>query len=557
MPDRRRIAHIQRYRQIAEVLVHHGLGFVVGIVGLERFLPFPRGLFGHGVPSGNSGAPVRLRMALSELGATFIKLGQILSTRADLLPPHYLEELARLQDQASPVPTEAIRAIVVEELGRPIEEVFASFDSTPLAAASIGQVHAASLRDGTEVVVKVRRPGVAEQVTEDLEILQNLAATASRHWDLAEQYDVVGLAQEFTQTLEGELDYVREGRNAERFADVFVGDHDVHIPRIFWESTTSRVLTQERIRGIKINDLDALQEAGIDRSDLARRAAKVILRMVFEEGFFHADPHPGNFFIEPGGRIGLIDFGMVGTVDDRTQRQLVDVLVAMTNEDVDRLVDVLFELGVARRRATRDQLRRDLDHLFARYYGRSLGDVEIGPMVEDSLALIRRHRLRLPANLALLMKTVAMNEGLGRQLDPSFNLTTVLVPYARRMVLRQYSPSLWARRVGRASMDMARLGVELPEQLRRVIGEVERGGLEVGMRPEGFEPLVARLERLGNRIILGIVAAAFVNGLAVLISVYKPPGWDQWAGVVFGTGFIFAAILGVYLAWSILRSGRP
>lgn len=556
MRDRRRTVHLQRYRQIAEVLVRHGLGFVVGIVGLERFLPFPQGLFGHGGPVANKGAPVRLRMALGELGTTFIKLGQILSTRADLLPPEYLDQLARLQDQTTPVPTGLIRDIVVEELGRPIEDVFASFDSTPLAAASIGQVHAATLLDGTEVVVKVRRPGVSEQVAQDLEILQNLAATASRHWDIAEQYDVVGLAQEFAQTLEAELDYVREGRSAERFAESFAGDRDVHIPRIFWASTTSRVLTQERIRGIKINDLDALREAGIDRSDLATRAAKVILRMVFEEGFFHADPHPGNFFIEPGGRIGLIDFGMVGTVDERTQGQLVDVLVAMTNEDVDRLVDVLFELGVAQRRVTRDRLRRDLDHLFARYYGRSLGDVEIGPMVEDSLALIRRHRLRLPSNLALLMKTVAMNEGLGRQLDPSFNLTTVLVPYARRMVLRQYSPALWARRMGRASIDLARLGVELPEQLRRVIGEIERGGLEVGMRPEGFEPLLARLERLGNRIILGIIAAAFVNGLAVLIAVYKPPGWDQWAGVVFGTGFIFAAILGVYLAWSILRSGR-
>ncbi|MGH2458209.1 MAG: ABC1 kinase family protein [Chloroflexota bacterium] len=556
MRERRGTAHLKRYRQIAEVLVRHGLGFVVSIVGLERFLPFPQGLIGHGVPTGTKGAPVRLRMALGELGATFIKLGQILSTRSDLLPPEYLDELARLQDQTTPVPTEIVRDIVVAELGRPIADVFASFDSTPLAAASIGQVHAATLLDGTEVVVKVRRPGVAEQVAEDLEILQNLATTASRHWEIAEQYDVVGLAQEFAQTLDAELDYVREGRSAERFAENFAGDPDVHIPRIFWAGTTSRVLTQERIHGIKVSDLVGLREAGIDRSDLAERAAKVILRMVFEDGFFHADPHPGNFFIEPSGRIGLIDFGMVGTVDARTQGQLVDVLVAMANEDVYRLVDVLFELGVARRRATRDRLRRDLDHLFARYYGKSLGDVEIGPMFEDSLALIRRHRLRLPSNLALLMKTVAMNEGLGRQLDPSFNLTTVLVPYARRMVLRQYSPTLWARRLGRASMDLARLGVELPEQLRRVIGEIERGGLEVGMRPEGFEPLIARLERLGNRIILGIIAAAFVNGLAVLIAVYKPPGWDQWAGVVFGTGFIIAAILGVYLAWSILRSGR-
>jgi ubiquinone biosynthesis protein len=555
--DRRKNAHLGRYRQIAEVLVRHGLGFIVGIVGLERFLPFPRGLLGHPTPPGGPSPAARLRMALEELGTTFIKLGQILSTRADLLPPEYQAELARLQDQAPPVPTETIRDILTEELGRPIEEVFATFDPVPLAAASIGQVHAATLRDGTEVVVKVRRPGVAEQVQEDLEILQNLAATASRHWEPAEEYDVVGLAQEFAQTLDAELDYLREGRNAERFAANFAGEKTLHVPRVYWEATTSRVLTLERIRGIKINDAGALQEARVDRTLLAERAARIILQMVFEDGFFHADPHPGNFFIEPGGRIGLVDFGMVGTVDERTQQQLVDILLAVTSEDVDRIVDVLFALGVARRRATRSLLRRDLDHLFARYYGRSFEEIEIGPLLDDTLTLIRRHRLHLPPSLALLMKTVMMNEGLGRQLDPSFALTTVLVPYAQRLILRQYSPARWAKRFGRASLDAARLGVELPEQLRRIIGEVERGGLEVGMRPEGFDPLVSRLERLGNRIILGIIAAAFVNGLAVLIAVYRPPGWDQWAGAVFGMGFLFAAVLGIYLAWSILRSGRP
>lgn len=557
MGDRRKNAHLRRYRQIAEVLVRHGLGFIVGIVGLERFLPFPRGLLGLPAPPGAPSPPARLRMALEELGTTFIKLGQILSTRADLLPPDYQTELARLQDQAPPVPTEIIRDILTEELGRPIEEVFASFDPVPLAAASIGQVHGATLRDGTEVVVKVRRPGVAEQVQEDLEILQNLAATASRHWEPAEEYDVVGLAQEFAQTLDAELDYLREGRNAERFAANFAGDKVLHVPRVFWDATTSRVLTLERIRGIKINDTRALREAQVDRALLAERAAKIILQMVFEDGFFHADPHPGNFFIEPGGRIGLVDYGMVGTVDERTQRQLVEILLAVASEDADRVVDELFALGVARLRATRSVLRRDLDHLFARYYGRSFEEIEIGPLLDDMLGLIRRHHLHLPPSLALLMKTFVMNEGLGRQLDPSFALTTVLVPYAQRLILRQYSPALWAKRLGRASLDAARLGVELPEQLRRIIGEVERGGLEVGMRPEGFDPLVSRLERLGNRIILGIIAAAFVNGLAVLMSVYRPPGWDQWAGAVFGMGFLFAAVLGIYLAWSILRSGRP
>src|SRR5579875_436895 len=557
MGERRRGTHLRRYRQIAEVLVRHGLGSLVSAAGLERFLPFPRAVLGRTALAEPPGRPARLRMALEELGTTFIKLGQILSTRADLLPPEYQAELARLQDQARPVPGEIIREILVEELGRPIEELFSAFDPSPLAAASIGQAHAAVLRDGREVVVKVRRPGVVEQVLEDLEILQNLAAAASRHWDLADQYDIVGLAQEFAQTLEAELDYVREGRNAERIARAFAGDRGIHVPRVFWEATTSRVLTLERIRGIKISDLAALEEAGIDRSLLARRAARIILKMVFEDGFFHADPHPGNFFIEPGGRIGLIDFGMVGIIDDRTQLQLVDVLLAVTGQDVDRLVDVLGEMGVIQRRVNRALLRRDLEHLLARYYGRPLGEIEITPLLNDALAIVRRHRLRFPPNLALLAKTVAMNEGLGRQLDPSFNLTTVLVPYARRMVVRQFSPRFWSRRLTRASLDAIRLGMEMPEQLRRMIAEIERGGLEVGMRPEGFEPVIQRLERLANRIVLGIITAAFVIGLAVLLAVYPPPGWQRWAGFVFATGFAVAAVLGVYLAWSILRSGRP
>lgn len=551
-----RNAHLSRYRQIAEVLARHGLGYLLSVAGLERFVPFHKGLLGHPRRDRPYTRPEHIRMALEELGTTFIKLGQILSTRADLLPPEYQTELAKLQDAAPPVPSNIVLELVVAELGRPIDKVFASFDPTPLAAASIGQAHGATLHDGTEVVVKVRRPGVVEQVEEDLEILQNLAAAASRRWEFADQYDLVGLAQEFAQTLRAELDYIREGRNAERFAANFAEDPNIHIPRVFWEMTTSRVLTLERIRGSKINDLAALEAAGIDRRALAERAARIILKMVFEDGFFHADPHPGNFFIEAGGRIGLIDFGMVGTVDERTQEQLVEILLTLTGHNVDRLVDALLDVGVVRHRVNRDLLRRDLEHFLSRYYGRPLSEITVSPIISDALAVVRRHRLQLPPNLALLLKTVAMHEGLVMQLDPSFRLTTVMEPYAQRLLLRRFSPVIWARRLGQASVDLAWLGTELPQHLRRFIGELERGGLEIGMRPEGFEPIIGRFERLTNRLVLGIIAAAFINGLAVLISVYHPPGWEQWAGVFFAIGFIFAAALGAYLAWSILRSGR-
>ncbi|HEU4388911.1 MAG TPA: AarF/UbiB family protein, partial [Blastocatellia bacterium] len=335
--------HLKRSRELAEVFARHGLGYLASIVGLERFLSFPRGLLGQAAESITR--PEHLRMALEEMGATFIKLGQILSTRPDLLPPEYQIELAKLQDSAAPVSGREVMERIEEELGRPADRAFAEFDPLPLAAASIGQAHAARLHDGTEVVVKIRRPGVVEQVEEDLEILESLAAAAARRWEMADRYDVVGLAQEFAQTLRAELDYIREGRNAEQFATNFEGDRAVHIPRIFWETTTSRVLTIERIRGIKIGELQHITGRMIDRRRVAGQAARVILDMVFRDGFFHADPHPGNFFIEPDGRIGLIDFGMTGTVDESTQEHLADLLVAITAQDSERLVDVLLDLG--------------------------------------------------------------------------------------------------------------------------------------------------------------------------------------------------------------------
>lgn len=548
--------HTHRFRQIAEILARHGLGYLAGVLGLERFVPFHKGLLGHARRAAPYTRPEHLRLALEELGAAFIKLGQILSTRADLLPPEYQAELAKLQDAAPPVPADAIRDTLLAELGRPVEEVFATFDFQPLAAGSIGQAHAATLADGADVVVKVRRPGVVEQVEQDLDILQRLAATAARRWELADRYDVVGLAREFAETLRAELDYIGEGRNAERFAANFAGNPDIHIPRVFWEATTACVITLERIRGVKISDTAGLDAAGIDRPALARRAARAFLKMVFEDGFFHADPHPGNFFIEPDGRIGLIDFGMVGIVDERTRDQLATLLLAIAGEDADQMAEAMLELGAVRGRVDRELLGRDLAHLLSRYAGLPVGELAVGVIVGEALAVVRRHHLQLPPNLALLLKAVVMTEGLAAQLDPDFRLGAVLAPYAEQFVLRRYAPGRLARRLGRSGLDALRLGTELPGQVRRLLTDIERGALSVGMRPEGFEPLLDRAERLANRLALSILTAAFVIGLAMLMTVYHPPGWRQWMGPMFALGFAIATVLGVYLVWSILRSRR-
>ena len=545
-----------RYRQIADALSRHGMGYLVGALGLDRFVPFHRGILGHPLREEPYTRPEHVRMALEELGATFIKLGQILSTRPDLVPPDYQEELAKLQDAAPPVAPEVVEEAVEAELGQPLGEAFADFDREPLAAASIGQTHAARLRDGTEIVVKVRRPGVVEQVEEDLRILQSLAVRADRRWEAAEYYDVVALAAEFADTLRAELDYVREGRNVERFAENFSGDARVHIPEVFWETSSTRVLTLERIRGIKVNDVAALAAAGIDRKELAERAARITLDMIFEHGFFHADPHPGNFFVEADGTLGIIDFGMVGTVDERTQDQLASLLLAITSQDADRLVDAFLELGVAKRRVERAVLRQDLEHLLSRYYGLPLGEIPLGPVISEAMGVVRRHRLQLPPNLVLILKMAVMNEGMGAQLDPDFNLTTVLAPYVRRLMFRRYSPEALARRLSRSGGDAAHLWIELPQHLRRIAGEIERGSVEVGVRPEGFEPVLKRLERLTNRLVLGVIVAAFIGGTAVLMAAYHPPGWERLMAPFFLFGLAVATALGGYLAWSILRSGR-
>jgi len=550
--------HLRRYRQIAEVLARHGLSWLHSASGLERFRPFrPIRLdLGDHPRTESPTTPERVRLAIEELGATFIKLGQFLSTRADLLPPEYQTELAKLQDAAPPFDSEIAKERIEAELGQSINSLFARFDSEPLAAASIGQAHAAILPNGAEVVVKVRRPGVVEQVEEDLEILQNLAATMSRHWEFAEDYDITGLAQEFAQTLRSELNYLQEARNAERFAQNFARDPKVHIPRVFWEMTTSRVLTLERIRGVKVSDLTALDSNGIDRRALAERGARVILKMVFDDGFFHADLHPGNFFIEPDGRFGLVDFGMVGTVDEKGREQLAQLMLALAGPDYDQLVGALLEMGVTAARVDRRRLRRDLELLIAPYYGQPLGEINLAPLVNDALTVVRRHQMHLPSNLALLLKTIIITEGLGARLDPDFRLLTVIKPYASELLLKLYSPSRWLQKLKRAGLDIAWLSAEAPQQLRRLVNEIERNGFEFGMRPESFEPLISRLERIANRIVLGILAAAFIVGLATLLSVYRPPGWERWAGLMFAAGFFFALALGIYLAWSILRSGR-
>jgi ubiquinone biosynthesis protein len=413
----------RRAAHIARVLTRHGLGYLVDVTGLEH-------LVRRHTHRGDSRGPEHLRQALEELGPTFVKLGQLLSTRADLIPPAYEAELTRLQDSAAPVAFSTVARSVEAALGRPIGEAFSRFDREPLAAASIGQVHAAALPDGSEVAVKVRRPRIAHQIDEDLELLRRLAAVAERRWPLADRYDPVGLADEFATTLRGELDYEREGASADRIrAELAVGA-GVHVPRVHWDRTTTEVLTLERVSGRKITDVEGLDADGLDRTGVARTFCDMYIQMVFVHGFFHADPHPGNVFVQGDGTLALVDYGMVGQVDDATRRSLGAVLVALAIADADGLAAAMSDLGIAPSRDDATALRNHLAEFMATYRHATLEELQLRVILGDMLAVVRRHHLRLPHQLALLLKTVTTCEGVALQLDPRFELLPLLIPYA-------------------------------------------------------------------------------------------------------------------------------
>jgi len=402
--------------------------------------------------------PERVRMAIEELGTSFVKLGQILSTRADLLPPAYTKELSRLQSSLKPLSPEVIEKVIGDELRHPINEVYKSFDPRPIGVASIGQVHSCTLLDGTEAVVKVQKPGVPELVQEDMHILARLAVAATKHWKGAEQYDLVGIVQEVADTIKTETDYIQEGHSAEYFAKFFQEDPTIHIPRIIWASTTERVITMERVRGIGILDVQSLDKAGFDRKELAKRAVSLWLKMVFEGEVFHADPHPGNLFVEPDGRLGLVDFGMACMVDDEMRWRLANALKAIMDRNVDMLIDALIELGAVNLRleGSRARLRKDMKYVMSHYPTIHLQrrSATVSSNLEQLFSLLRRHHIQLPSNTFLLLKTIIMAQSLGRGLDPDFDIFPLLESSIKEIIKKRYSVAAALRRLPSAAAEM-------------------------------------------------------------------------------------------------------
>lgn len=542
----------RRYREIISALSRHGLGAFVNEASIGWALPFQRGLMGHARRDTRYTTAEHMRLAMEDLGTTAIKLGQILSTRPDFVAPEYIEEFEKLRDRVPPVPADAIVAIIERELGGKIDELFAEFEREPVAAASIGQVHGAVLHDGTRVVVKVQKPGVSETVAQDLAILADLARRVTGG-QLATFYDLEAIVEDFSWTLRSELDYIREGHNAERLREILANRPGILVPAVCWEQTTKTVLVTERVDGTRLSSSFDLP-AGADPTKMARVGAEALLAQVFEAGFFHADPHPGNFLVMADGRLAVLDFGMVGYLDDELKYQLMLLLDACVRQDADDATWALEALGVLRTAASRASVRRDLQHLLDSYYGLSLRQVDISAFLRDLLGVIRRNHLQLPTELALVLKTIAMSEALWRRLDPDFNIALVAEPFAERARSPRSSLGTMRRRMLEAGKQSAFAAVALPGQVGRIAARLDRGEFEVALRHRDLDEYLDRVSAIVGRLATAILASSFIVGLAIIGAAEEPPGWGIIAPIWFAGGTV--AVTGLIARFVLLGRRR-
>ncbi len=546
-----RIRHINRYRDIVNTFARHGFGEFISRLGLYERVSLLRR---RGSPiNTHLDAPTRLRMALEELGPTFIKLGQMLSTRPDVLPVEFILELEKLQDEVPPVAWETIRATLEKELGGPIQDYFAEVDPTPLAAASLAQVHRGRLHSGEAVALKVQRPNIEHTIEIDLEILQDVAIIMQTVTPLGKVYDLPDIVEDFAYTLDLELDYRYEAHHADIFRKNFAKEPTVSIPEIYWEYVTANLLVMEYLDGIKIDDLDALDAAGHDRQQLAYDAARLVVKEVLEDGFFHADPHPGNLLVMPDGGIGVLDFGIVGWLDNQLRVQLAQLYIVTVQRDVDGMIERIIKVGIADADVDRKDLRHDLSRLLRKYYGRSFKDVSATDFMRDITPVVFRNKLHIPTDLWLLLKTLVVMEGIGQQLDPSFNVFEVSQPFIRRLERQLRSPSRLIEMGLDTGLSLGQLAIEAPELGVGLMRRLDQGKLKVMIEPVEYDRLLARFDRVANRVVVGILLSALILGLALLIP--NATGQPAWFSGLLVAGFIAASGLGLWMAVSIIRGG--
>lgn len=546
---KRSIRHLRRYSEIVAIFARYGFGFLFAR---------PKRGWAQAIMQGEASPQIdklalHFRLALEELGPTFIKFGQILSTRPDLLPPPFIAELSKLVDAVAPEAWETIHALLTRELGQPPEKVFASIERQPVASASLSQVHAATLLDGQQVVIKVQRPNITSVIETDLEILNALAANVQTT-SLGSVSDFIGIADDFSFTLRNELDYQREGRNADRLRANFSGHKELlYIPRVFWELSTQQILVMERIEGIKINDIPALDAAGYDRHKIALNSASATVKQILEDGFFHADPHSGNYLIMPGEVIGVVDFGKVGYLRDKDRRDLVRLYIVAIEMDIDGLIDQLLRLGAVREDADRNRLAYDLNRFLNKYYGIPIKYVNARGLIGEITAIAFKHHLRLPSTWWLVGQTIVMLEGIGLLLDPEFDIFEAAEPHVRGLMKDLFLPKKdWARAVLMDGANWGELVHRLPRVGNRMLERLERNE-PFSMEIKDMNRILNRVDKLVTRLALSLLVAAFVVGLPLLLQLVAPGSLPSWLIIASLVPIIGA---GLWLAVSLLGIAR-
>jgi ubiquinone biosynthesis protein len=546
---------IRRYREIAAVLIAHGLADVVDALHLGRYVAWgTRVLPGHARLDPSLSRAARVRLTLEELGPTFVKFGQALSIRADLLPDDLIAELAKLQDRAVPLEAGIAEATIEAEFGEPITALFASFDAVPFAAASMAQAHRAVLPTGERVVVKVRRPGIAATIAGDIEVLRQLARLVERALPAAQVIDPTGLVEEFARTIRLEQDLVREARNLERLAAPFEHDATVRFPRVYWHRTTSAILTTELLEGRTLSELDD-RVGPFARRLIAVRGADAMLKQVLVHGFFHADPHPGNLLVLDGCVVGFLDFGIVGHLDEHLQRDLSRVVRAVWRRDASDLAALALAITEPRAEVNHAGLERDLGSLIEAYADVPIGELPVSDVLRDVVATAAQHRLRFPSNLMLLFKALITTEAIGRRLDPSFRIVRHAAPLAERLWRRQHAPDALIARAGDAARQTWSAALALPGHLDDIGRKMRDGRLEVQFVHRNLEHFVTEMDRSSNRLAFAVVIASLIVGSSLIIQ--AGIGATAYGYPVLGlVGFLVAGLFGIRLAIGVVRSGR-
>jgi ubiquinone biosynthesis protein len=546
--------NLGRLSEIAQVAVRHGFGYFFERHRLTDILPWTARV----EPAGEIGSERgrHLRELLDELGPTFVKFGQLLSTRPDVVPPDIVAELRSLQDDVRPFPFPQVRAVVEAELGLSLEQAYVSFDETPIAAASIGQVHRATLPNGHEVAVKVQRPDAPRQIESDLALLYQAARIIKERVRSLDFIDASALVDEFARSIRQELDYRLEARHADTFRRNFAGSEIVEVPKVYWSYSGPHVLTLEFLDGVQLADLE-LETTSLDaRRELAQRMSETWMEMIFRHGFFHGDPHPANILVLQGGRIGLVDFGLVGKLTDDDMSKLTRLFIDAATENVVALPRRLAELGVRYPKDREEEFTDELSDLFYRYYGASLAEIDPIQVIREGMALIYSMNLRLPTRFVMLDKAIATLASVGIDLYPDFNVFEVARPYARALMLERFTPARLAQRATKEGRQLLGIARDLPYQVHDVLQEVRDGQIEVGFVHKGLDEFMHKLDVAFNRLVVALVVAGGLLGSS-LIGIFATDGPTLFGVHVLSLlGFLISGLLGAWLLLGVVRSGR-